>query len=233
VGTIDGTVFIEGDPPLVIDAQTQKIPADCDAARTMYPPLFREGPGRTLADVFVGITGYQGQAEPKTAPVKIEAKGCAFPSRTFGLTKEQHFEIKSGDERSYVPSLFGAKSKAMLVAVPHGSAVPVFHRGPGQYVLVNDMQIFAQATALVVDYSTFDVTGMDGKFHIVGVPAGDSELSAYLPAAKLSTSQKVKVSRNQTTTVTLKLRFDAAAFQAARQQQSRPATISSVPPSAP
>ena len=52
VGTVEGTVVIEGDPAMVIDAETQKIPADCDAARNVYPPLFREGPGRTLADAF-------------------------------------------------------------------------------------------------------------------------------------------------------------------------------------
>lgn len=216
VGTVEGTVFIEGDPALVIDADAQKIPLDCDIARTLYPPLFREGPGRTLADAFVGVTGYKGQAAPKSEPLQIEAKGCAFPSRTYALTTDQHLRVKSGDGRTYVPGLYGAKNKATLVAVPNGNAVPVFHRGPGQYVLVNEMQIFAQATTLVVDYSTFAVTGIDGKFRILGVPAGDSEVSVYLPAAKLNATQKIRVSRGRTTPVTFRLKFDASAFKAAR-----------------
>lgn len=233
-GTIAGTVYIEGDPALIIDADTQKIPVDCDIARDMYPPLFREGAGRTLADVFVGVTGYNGKAPPKSGPVSIEAKGCAFPTRTIALSKEQSLRVKSGDGRTYVPELFGAKNKASLVAVPGGDSIPVFHRGPGQYVLVNSMQIFAQATVLVVDYSTFDVTGINGKFRIEGIPVGDAEVSAFLPAAKLNSSQKVKISRGRTTHVDFRLKFDASAFNALRKSSPRSEPSSSaVTPSSP
>jgi len=230
VGVIEGTVTVEGDPPLVIDAAAQKIPADCEVARVMYPPLFREGPGRTLADVFVGATGYNGVSQAKTTPVSIEAKGCAFPSRTYGLQSGQHLEIKSGDQRSYVPSLFGAKTGATLVAVPQGEAISVYHRGPGNYVLVNEMQIFAQAAILVVDYPTFDVTGMDGKFRITGVPEGACDVSAYLPSAKLSVSQRIEVRASATTSVNLKIAFNADAFKSSRVAPKSAAGVASTTP---
>lgn len=223
-GTLEGTVTISGDPPLMMDADSQKIPRDCDVARTLYPPLFREGPGRTLADVFVGVTGYKGKAAEKTEPLAIDAKGCAFPSRTFGLTTRQHLTVRSADHRAYIPNLFGAKGKSTLVAVPNGSPIPVFHKGPGQYALVNDMQIFMQAAVLVVDYSTFDVTKLDGKFKIEGIPVGPVDLSAFLPAAQLTATRKVEVRAGESTHVDLKLTFDAAAFKAARQ----PKNLSSV-----
>jgi hypothetical protein len=230
VGIVEGTVVIEGDPALVIDADAQKIPADCDQARTMYPPLFREGPGRTLADVFVAVTGYHGVAKEKTEPLPVEIKGCAFDSRTYALQLPQHFLVKSGDHRPYLPDLFGAKAKSTLVAMPNSNAVPVFHRGSGQYVIVDDMRIFAQATVLVVDYPTFDVTRLDGKFRIEGVPEGSAKLSAYLPAAKLEDSQTVEVRAGKVTTARLKLRFDAAQFKASRSAASAPSPSSSAKP---
>jgi hypothetical protein len=220
VGIVEGTVVIEGDPAPVIDADAQKIPADCDQARVVYPPLFREGPGRTLADVFIAVTGYKGVAKEKTEPLPVEIKGCAFDSRTYALQIGQHFLVKSGDLRPYLPDLFGAKAKSTLVAMPNGSAVPVFHRGSGQYVLVDDMRIFAQATVLVVDYPTFDVTGLDGKFRIEGVPEGTAKVSALLPAAKLDSTQQIDVQAGKVTTVQLKVRFDAAQFKTMRNGAS-------------
>jgi hypothetical protein len=179
--------------------------------------------------VFVGVTGYRGNARQKAGPVEVEAKGCAFSTRTIALTKSQHVAVKSGDERSYVPSLFGARSKATLVAVPHGNPVPVYHRGAGQYVLVDDMRIFAQATVLVVDYPTFDVTKLDGKFRIEGVPAGSVEVSAFLPAANLNVTKKVTVERNRVVQVPLILKFDAATFKAARTKRQGNAEVTPLP----
>ncbi|MGC4066603.1 MAG: hypothetical protein QM784_18605 [Polyangiaceae bacterium] len=230
VGIVEGTVVIEGDPALVIDAEAQKIPADCDQARVDYPPLFREGPGRTLADAFVAVTGYKGVAKEKKEPLPVEIKGCAFDSRTYALQLAQHLLVKSGDHRPDLPDLFGAKAKSTLIAMPNSNAVPVFHRGSGQYVLVDDMRIFAQATVLVVDYPTFDVTRLDGKFRIEGVPEGSAKLSAYLPAAKLEDSKQIEVRAGKVTTIKLKLHFDATQFKSARNSVSAPATSSSAKP---
>ncbi|HMA92648.1 MAG TPA: hypothetical protein VKP30_08180 [Polyangiaceae bacterium] len=213
-GIVEGTVSIEGDPAPVQPGLAARVTTECPDVSNMYGLLFREGSGRTVADVFVGVTGYNGVAADKTSPVKVTARGCTWDKRTYGLTAKQHIEVKSADALAYIPELFGAKKGASLVAVPNGNAIPVYSKGPGMYVLVDQMRNFIQATVLVVNFPTFDVTGLDGKFRIEGVPIGNAKLSAFLPTVNLNTDRPIVVKRNQTTHVDLKLRFDAAAFAA-------------------
>lgn len=213
-GVVEGTITIEGDPAPVQPDLVQRVTNECPDVSSMYGLVFREGSGRTVADVFVGITGYNGVAAEKTSPVTVTARGCTWDKRTYGLTAKQHLEVKSGDGLAYIPELFGAKKGASLVAVPNGGAIPVYSKGPGMYVLVDQMRNFIQATVLVVNFPTFDVTGLDGKFRIEGVPVGTSKVSAFLPTVNLTSDKPITVKKNQTTHVDLKLHFDAAAFAA-------------------
>jgi hypothetical protein len=223
-GTVEGTVTMEGDPAAVQPDLASRVPNDCAEATQTYSLVFREGAGRRVADVFVGVTGYQGTPGERRGEVAVNARGCAWDRRTYGITPEQKLAVKSLDHRPYVPSLFGAKTGASLVAVPGGEAVPVYPKGPGMYVLVDEMRNFIQATVLVVKFPTFDITGLDGKFRIDGVPVGTADVSAFLPTVNLNAAQKVTVRKDATTTVNLKLRFDAAAFA------TRSAAAASAPP---
>lgn len=212
-GTVEGTITMEGDPAPVQPGLAERVPPECSNALATYNLLFREGAGRKVADAFVGVTGYSGAAAEITTPVQVTARGCAWDRRTYGLMPKQFLQVKSGDSLPYLPQLFGANAGAALVAVPGGSAVPVYpHKGAGLYLLVDQMRNFSQATVLVVKFSTFDVTGLDGKFRIENVPVGSSKLSAFLPTVNLRTEQPITVSKGKTTQVDLKMRFDAAAY---------------------
>lgn len=230
-GVVEGTVTMEGDPAAIQSDLAARVPTDCAEALKMYNLVFREGPGRRVADVFVGVTGYPGTPGEKRGPVTVSARGCAWDRRTYGLTVEQHLAIQSADHRPYVPKLFGANSGASLVAVPRGEAIPVYPKGPGMYVLVDQMRNFVQSTVLVVKFPTFDVTGLDGKFRIADVPIGKSKISAYLPTVDLNVEQTVTVAKRSTTRVDLKLRFDAAAYAA--QAAAAAASASASPTSTP
>src|SRR5258706_15375905 len=56
-GTIEGVVTMSGNAP---PKQTLDIPFACGEAYATYGKAFREGTGRTVADVLVAVTGYQG-----------------------------------------------------------------------------------------------------------------------------------------------------------------------------
>ena len=211
-GTVAGSVSIVGDASPEDPERTNPIPGNCLAARETYKYVFREGLMRSAADVFVAVTGYKGYL-PATDDVKtVVGAGCAFDTRTVGLTFGQALDVVSKDRRAYVPELLGARTAAQLVATPGGDPVKLYPNRPGRYVLVDSMRTFATADVLVVAYRTFDVTGLDGKFEITGVPAGKVTLSALLPMALVSTEREITVEAGKTTTVDLELKFDKQVY---------------------
>lgn len=208
MGTVEGSVVLVGDETPDKPKWLEPIPAECLAAREMYGKLIREGMMRSVADVFVAVTGYEGYVPAAKDEKLLEAKGCAFGTRTVGLTFGQALDIASKDMRAYVPELVGARTTAQLVATPGGQPIRLYPQRPGRFMLVDSMRIFAKADVLVVAYSTFDVTGLDGKFRIENVPAGKVKLNALLPAAMLTTEREITVQAGKTLTVELELEFD-------------------------
>ena len=219
-GTVAGSVVISGDLSPEKEEWIASIPKDCLAAREMYKDLFREGLMRSVADVFVAVTGYQGYVPAATDQKLVEASGCAFSTKTVGLTYGQGLDIVSKDVRAYVPELLGAKTTAQLVVTPGGKPIRLYPQRPGRYVLMDSMRTFATAEVLVVAYPTFDVTGLDGKFEIKNVPVGQAKLNALLPAAMLTTERDITVESGKTTSVELELHFDRKAWEKAEAEKS-------------
>jgi hypothetical protein len=79
------------------------------------------------------------------------------------------------------------------VAMPGGSAVPVFAPKPGQYLLVDQTRDYMRSELFVLSYPTFAVTPLDGRFEIGGVPAGSVKVTAYSPALGKVVEQRVDV----------------------------------------
>ncbi|HEU5076495.1 MAG TPA: hypothetical protein VFU02_20030, partial [Polyangiaceae bacterium] len=104
VGAVAGSVSIVGDESPE-DPARASIPADCLAARETYKYPFREGIMRSAADVFVAVTGYKGYLPARDDVKTVNASGCAFDTRTVGLTFGQALDIVSKDRRPYVPEL--------------------------------------------------------------------------------------------------------------------------------
>jgi hypothetical protein len=100
-GTVAGTVVIKGDEAPA-NEQLKEIPEECLSARERYRQLFREGMLRSAPDVFVAVTGYSGYVPAKEDAVLVTGKGCAFDTRTVGMTFGQALEVASKDSRAYV-----------------------------------------------------------------------------------------------------------------------------------
>ena len=207
-GTVRGVVTIKGDQPPALTEVTEKIPDKCKGARNVYGRLFREGMVRSLADVLVTVTEYQGFVPAKGEAVTLDTEGCAFPSRTIAVTYGQRIDVRSKDGEAYVPKLMGGQMRADMIAVPGGSAVKLYPHIPGRYTLIDQMHLFMTADVFVLKYSTFDITGLDGKFEITGVPVGEVAVNALLPITVATTQKKVKVEADKVTEVNLELTFD-------------------------
>lgn len=214
VGSIRGVVKIRGDEAPLTSELLQKVPAgSCPRAHELYDKLYREGVGRTLADVLVTVTEYQGYLPARSEAVRVEAKGCSFGSRVLAITFGQRIDVVNLDAQGYMPHLVGAPSYALRVAMPGGSPVPLFAPKPGQYLLVDETRDYVRSELFVLSYPTFAVTPLDGSFEITGIPAGNVKVTAYSPALGKIAEQRVDVGAGAPTSVALEIDFSASEFR--------------------
>jgi len=229
-GTVRGVVVASGDPAPELPEVLAKIGDDCAPAREVYGRLFREGTGRTLADVLVAVTGYKGYVPEQHSIVTVPASGCAWSTRTLSVTFGQRIDILAKDRKAYVPDLLGAKMPAQLIALPGGAGSTVYAQQPGRYVLVDSLRIYSMADVLVLKYATHDVTGLDGKFNIERIPVGRVTVSALLPATGETFEQEAIIEPSRTVELKIVLPFDLAKYKA-RSAKPDPSAAPSAAPS--
>lgn len=211
-GTVSGVVSASGDQPPVAAEHLSRIKGACPEARESYGRAFREGMMRSLADVLVAVTGYDGYVPEKQAKQIVAARGCAYNTRTIALTFGQTIEVVSKDSETYVPNLLGSKMAAQLFALPGGAGSTVYPPQVGHYVLTDDLKVFMMADVFVLAYSTHAVTGLDGRYEISGIPAGKARVSALLPATGAVLEKEIVIEPGKTLEVAFELPFDAKAF---------------------
>jgi hypothetical protein len=227
--TVFGTVTMTGDPPPRLEQVLAKIPMECESAASVYGRLFREGKGRAVADVMVAVTGYKGYVPAREPAHRVKVDHCAWESRTIAVTFGQRIEIVNESKRTFIPKLLGSPQQAMLVSVPHGDPVSVYPMHPGRYILADAGFPFMQAEVFVVKYSTHDVTDLDGRYSIGGVPPGEVTVTAFLPAIGAQATSRVKLLPNTSRRVDFTLKFDVSQLKAAEATDAGPADAGKAP----
>ena len=223
ISVVRGVVTVTGDEAPLREEVLREIPDKCAGARAVYGRLFREGPGRTLADVLVAVTGYKGYVPSAGKRPRLDARGCAFESRTVGLMFGESLDVVSRDGETYIPEILGQRTRALLVAMPGRVPVQVFPIRVGRTVLLDNSHPYSKADLFVLRFPTFDVTGLDGRFEIERVPLGEMTVSAYLPATGQTVEKKVTVTAGAPVEVAFELNFDAS-------KQAPASTSSAAPP---
>src|SRR5690606_13339795 len=110
---------------------------ECRGAKDVYGKIFREGPGRALADVLVAVTGYDKRyVPPEGQGPTVTVRACAFDTRTVALAFGQIVSVQNKGGQAVVPELLGEPTKAYLVAIPGGSPVNVYPTKVGHYALI-------------------------------------------------------------------------------------------------
>jgi hypothetical protein len=217
VGVVEGRIVATGDPSFELPEVAAQITDACKSARPFYATLFREGEGRALADVLVGVTGYHEYVPAREPTQRFVAKDCSFGTRTIALTLGQRIEIVSGDREAYIPELIGERGQAQIIATPGGHvASPLYPTKAGRFMLIDNLKLFMTAEVLVLKYATVSVTGIDGRYRISGLPPGELMVSAVLPPTGGVAHKKIQVEGGKTLTVDLEIAFDANAFRQAR-----------------
>ncbi|MES1182883.1 MAG: hypothetical protein ABUL60_03655 [Myxococcales bacterium] len=230
-GSVRGVVTATGDAAPVATAHLAQIRGNCPDARDVYGHVFREGMLRSLADVLVAVTGYSGYV-PATEPKQtVSARGCAFSTRTIALTFGQTVDVVSKDREGYVPNLLGSHMPAQLLALPGGAPSTLFPPEPGHYVLTDDIKVFMLADVFVLKYATHDVTSLDGRYEIKGIPVGKARISALLPSTNAVVEKDIEIKAGEALEVPLELPFNAKSYAAVAA--SAAAAAASAPPAAP
>ncbi len=223
VGAVRGVVTVTGDPAPLTPERSSKIPEGCPRALELEQRLFREGVDRTLADVLVTVTEYQGYIKPQAEAVRVEARGCAFGSNVIALVYGQRIDVYNRDPQGYLPRLVGVPTYTLRVAMPGGNPVPIFPPSPGHFRLVDETREYMRSDVYVLNYPTFDVTGLNGAFDIQGIPAGDVKVTAFSPALGKVSEQRVKIQAGATQELKLELAFSQAEYEAALRSKAQPA----------
>jgi hypothetical protein len=208
-GTIKGTIRITGDAP---PEQSWTFPPECGEGAAVYGKLFRVGADGALADALVTVTEYDGFVPPTKPAIDVTIQRCAFNSRTYALTFGQRVDVKNLDGMtSYMPYLDGAPNRAFRVAMPQGNTLEFHPNNPKARYLMRDQmkRPFLLADVFVLSFSTFGVTGLDGRYEIKGIPVGKAKLNTILPTIAKTTGKEIEVVEGETT-IDLELRYDAA-----------------------
>jgi hypothetical protein len=228
-GSVRGLVTVSGDRAPVASAHLAQIKGNCPEARDTYGHVFREGMMRSLADVLVAVTDYSGYVPAVNAKQTVSARGCAFSTRTVVLTFGQALDVVSKDREGYAPNLLGSHMQAQLLALPGGVPSTLYPPQPGHYILTDDIKVFMLADVFVVKYATYDVTSLDGRYEIKGIPVGKARLNALLPGTQLALDKEVEIKAGEPLDLPLELHFDAKAYAAAAASAAAAAAASAPP----
>jgi hypothetical protein len=212
-GTLRGRVTITGDAPPASGTTT---PGECADAGSMYDKAFRVGPDHAAADVLVAVTGYEGFVPASKPWVDVKVGGCAFDKRTYAASFGPRFEVQNldKDKTSYLPYLDPAPYKAVMIALPGGAPVKVYAYEPAINYVFRDYQDrpYMTANVFVLKFATHDVTGLDGKYEIKGIPVGKVKVNALLPATGKATGKEIAIAEGDNT-LDLELTYDAKTDQ--------------------
>lgn len=231
-GTLRGTIRISGDPPPDLAVKFPEAPCRGEAM-AVHGKLFRVGQDSALADALVAVTGYRGYVPAKGEAVKTTIHQCALARRTVVAMFGQRIEVANLDQvDSYMPYLDGAPTSAILVAIPRGDAVKLYPPQAGHYLLRDQLpNDHMTADVYVLAYGTTDVTGLDGKYEITGIPVGQVEVNAMLPATKKTAKQRMEIKPGDNT-LDLTITFDASKDDPAKKPKTTDAQPANASPTA-
>lgn len=180
-GVVEGTITVKGDAPAMRTFMT--LPKDCViSANSIYAPAYRAGPKGELADALVAVIGVQGFVRPSREDKVVTIKNCAIEPTVIDVSFGQRLMVANADPMPYMPQI-PDKMVIRRLALKDMSPVPILLTQTGAI----GMTWLAGAmpgtevptvTLFVLPNALHQVTQLDGKYRITGIPVGKAKVTA-------------------------------------------------------
>ncbi|HEY8073287.1 MAG TPA: hypothetical protein VIF62_04245 [Labilithrix sp.] len=206
-GSVEGTIWVTGDPPVPTPADFSR----CPDAEKIWGASFRQGPpnakgARPLADAIVGVTGYKGIFVPEKEPAKrATIAGCGYEQRTVTMTLGQELDVYNEATQFWTPILEPGVVKVMRMLPPHADPAKLYPQRPGHYLLLDNDRRYAVVDVYVFLHPLHTATTTTGTYRIDGIPVGKVRVSTTHPRFEGEVSTELDVKPNVVNHVELTL----------------------------
>lgn len=202
-GDLVGTVTYEGKPP---KRKTLRMDSDpvCGAAHkeAVRAESFIVDTSGNLANVIVYLKNVSPESPPSEAAV-LDQKGCMYIPHVLGVQAGQEVKILNSDPTMHNIHGLPKVNKEFNFGMPKTvkEKLITFDKSEDVFVVKCDVHPWMKSYVQVFDHSYYAVTGLDGKYSISGIPAGEYEVIAWQEkfGSKRTLSQTVSIDGDTTT----------------------------------
>lgn len=180
--SVGGTATLVGEAPaesvIKMNADPKCLDLYSGPVSTSYYLVGNEG---QLANVFVFIRETPGgNFEVPATPVVLSQKGCLYQPAVSGIQVDQMLHIENNDDNLHNVRALSRANRPFNLAQPSRGVREKTFKLPEEHLKFKcDIHPWMESYIFVLEHPFFDVTGADGSFDIVGVPAGDYTLVAW------------------------------------------------------
>jgi hypothetical protein len=184
VGSITGTVTLEGTPPTFHAIDMQAEPPCAKANPTpVVPPIVMTGAHGELANAVVYIKSGLGSYhfDTPSAPAVLDQEACMYVPRVVALMTGQNLHVKNTDPTSHNIHFMPHMNKQWNFSMPSG-ADPLdthFDKQELAIPIMCNVHPWMRAFLFVFAHPYFAVTPKTGTFALTGVPPGTYTIEAW------------------------------------------------------
>ncbi len=205
-GSVEGSVYVTGDPPVPTPADFSR----CPDAEKIWGVSFRQGApnakgARPLADAIVGVTGYKAYVPAKQPERRVTIAGCGYEQRTVTMMFGQELDVYNDSTDFWTPVLEPQAIKVMRMVPPHADPAKIYPKKPGHYFLLDNDRKYAVVDVYVFLHPLHTVTTTTGTYRIDGIPVGKVRVSTTHPRFEGEVSTELDVKPNVVNHVDLTL----------------------------
>ena len=182
-GMISGKVTLTGTPPKTKALDLSKEP-DCvkmHASNPLFPEHVVTGPGNTLRNVVVYISGGASDSSPApSTPVIYDQKGCHYTTHVLAFHVGQEVRISNSDPLSHNIHPLAKVNREWNKIQPPGTPPFSYSYDQPEFIPVKcNIHSWMQGYFVVLKTNHFAVTDEDGHFTLPDLPPGHYVVTAW------------------------------------------------------